>query len=222
VRPTSLPVARQGGGNGGGGTAAHEQHTSQPSASWETVTVVGEPARGRDQRTALRPLVARTRSPLARRAPWPSSLSVQEWSRAPLKARATRLLAPLHPPEAGWIRRGAAGQHVVEHVALAGGIVGARGAPRLQLRFLLSARDRDAALFPPEEALLQGGLGARTAAPPDARPRPLLCGRGRELLLIGFAARRLFAQRGGFPPASAHSGGHQDRWLTPRAPHRLG
>jgi hypothetical protein len=50
-------------GNGCTGTAAHEKDTYQPSASLETVTVLLVPSTGRDQRTAMRPIVFNTREP---------------------------------------------------------------------------------------------------------------------------------------------------------------
>jgi hypothetical protein len=56
------------------GTSAQEQQTYQPSASRETVTVLMVPCTGRDQRTAIRPILERTSEPFSSRAPLPYSL----------------------------------------------------------------------------------------------------------------------------------------------------
>jgi hypothetical protein len=66
-----------GAGSGCVGTAAQEHDTYQPSASLETVIVLGAPWRGRLRLTATRPILLSTRTPLSNRAPLPHSLSVQ-------------------------------------------------------------------------------------------------------------------------------------------------
>ena len=62
------------GGKGCIGTSAQEKQAYQPSASLEIVTVLGVPSIGRDQRTAMRPILERTRKPLSSVAPLPNSL----------------------------------------------------------------------------------------------------------------------------------------------------
>ena len=62
------------GGSGCIGMSAQENETYQPSASRLIVTVLGVPSKGRDQRTAMRPILDRTRKPLSSRAPLPNSL----------------------------------------------------------------------------------------------------------------------------------------------------
>ncbi len=82
----SMPVARPVGGRGWAGTSAHEMATYQPSASLETVIVLGVPSMGRDQWTLMRPIFESTRQPLSSRAPLPYSLQVKERQRLrPLK-----------------------------------------------------------------------------------------------------------------------------------------
>src|SRR2546429_673089 len=49
-----MPVSRPVRGSGCAGTSAQENATYQPSASLKMVTVLGVPAIGRDQRTAIR------------------------------------------------------------------------------------------------------------------------------------------------------------------------
>ena len=73
-RPTALPVSLPVRGTGWVGASAQEQATYQPSASGERVTVVGVPAWGRLQRTALRPSLDRTKHPWSRVAPVPNCL----------------------------------------------------------------------------------------------------------------------------------------------------
>jgi hypothetical protein len=55
----SLPSGERGSGSVG--TSAHEYETYQPSASLEMVTVLIVPWIGRDQRTAMRPILLKTR-----------------------------------------------------------------------------------------------------------------------------------------------------------------
>jgi hypothetical protein len=49
------------------GTSAQEKHPYQPSASRDVVTALGVPSVGRDQRTALRPILLSTRKPVSKR-----------------------------------------------------------------------------------------------------------------------------------------------------------
>ena len=72
--PRSIPVSCPVGGKGCTGTSAQEKQTYQPSASRLIVTVLGVPSRGRDQRTAIRPIFESTRKPLSSVAPLPNSL----------------------------------------------------------------------------------------------------------------------------------------------------
>src|SRR5262249_9582609 len=72
LRPTAPPVSRPVGGSGGRGTSAQEQPTYQPSASLLTLAGGTVPIRGRDQRTAIRPLLDRPKKPVSSRAPVPN------------------------------------------------------------------------------------------------------------------------------------------------------
>ena len=72
--PKSMPVSSPVSGKGCTGTSAQEKQTYQPSASLEIVTVFGVPSKGRDQRTAILPILERTRNPLSSVAPLPYSL----------------------------------------------------------------------------------------------------------------------------------------------------
>ena len=80
--PRSIPVSCPVDGKGWTGTSAQEKQTYQPSASRESVTVLGVPSNGRDQRTAIRPIFDKTRKPLSTVAPLPNSLYVNEWERS--------------------------------------------------------------------------------------------------------------------------------------------
>jgi hypothetical protein len=73
-RPRSMPVSWYVGGKGCAGTSAQEKQTYQPSGSRLIVTVLGVPASGRDQRTAIRSILNRARKPFSRVAPLPNSL----------------------------------------------------------------------------------------------------------------------------------------------------
>jgi hypothetical protein len=71
-RPRSMPVSLPVGGMGWSGTSAHENTAYQPTASCETVTVLGVPSIGRLHRTASRPILESTRKPFASCAPLPN------------------------------------------------------------------------------------------------------------------------------------------------------
>src|SRR5262249_53725909 len=71
--PTSIPTSRPVGDTSWVGACAQEQHTDQPCASRETVTVLLVPATGRLQRTAIHPILARAKQPLSNWAPLPYS-----------------------------------------------------------------------------------------------------------------------------------------------------
>ena len=70
IYPRLLPSV----GKGCIGTSAQEKQTYQPSASRLIVTVLGVPSSGRDQRTAIRPILERTRKPFSSVAPLPNCL----------------------------------------------------------------------------------------------------------------------------------------------------
>jgi hypothetical protein len=82
AREGQRPVSRPVRGNGWVGTSAQEKQTYQPSASLLIVTVLIVPCTGRDQRTAMHPILDKTSEPLSRRAPLPSSLKVKECQRS--------------------------------------------------------------------------------------------------------------------------------------------
>jgi hypothetical protein len=104
-----------------------------------------------------------------------------------LVAREARLLAALHPAEERLIGPVQPRQHVLQHVAVDGGVLREFRPNGLQLGFLLVAGDGDAAALPGGDALLQGRVVERAAAPEHVLQRPLLGRRGARLLLIGFA-----------------------------------
>jgi hypothetical protein len=54
----------------------------QPSASLDTVAVLGVPSTGRLPRSAIRPILERTKKLLSRVAPLPHSLEVKEGQRS--------------------------------------------------------------------------------------------------------------------------------------------
>src|SRR5262249_30668963 len=74
LKPRAMPASCPVAGSGCTGMSAHEKQTYQPSASLETVTVLGVPSIGRDQRRATRPILERTRYLLSSVAPLPNSL----------------------------------------------------------------------------------------------------------------------------------------------------
>src|SRR5262249_40199612 len=67
--PLSCPLS----GPGRAGTCAHEKPPYQPSASRRRGTVLIIPSRPRAQRTPMRPLLDRTRTPCSSRTPLPYS-----------------------------------------------------------------------------------------------------------------------------------------------------
>src|SRR5262249_47954458 len=76
-----MPVSWPVGGTGWTGTSAQEQQPYHPSASWLSVTVLLLPTTGRLQRTALRPILDKTRDPFSHRAPLPYAWYVKECQR---------------------------------------------------------------------------------------------------------------------------------------------
>jgi hypothetical protein len=113
---------------------------------------------------------------LSSRAPLPNSLAellVGEAVEAiaALEAREARLLsslAPVHPGEVRLIGRVEPGEHVLQDVAVDGGVVGHLRADGLQLGFLVVAGDGAVAPLPGGDALLQRGVVERTAQPQHA------------------------------------------------------
>src|SRR5262245_4455438 len=140
---------------------------------------------------------------------------------APPEAREPRLLARLHPPEERLIGLVEACAHVLQHMAVDGRVLRHGLADGLDFCFLLVARERDVATCPGRDALFQGGVVKRAAAPQDALQLPLLGGGGPKLFLVGLAAC-LVAHTRIFQPGTTTSGGHQDFWLKPGAPNRQG
>src|SRR5215472_12961760 len=116
-----MPVSCSVAGSGWTGTSAQENDTYQPSASRLTVTVVRVPWRGRDQRTAMRPIFANTREPFSSRAPLPYSLEgegVEAATVAPLEAGETGLFSGRDAPEERLIGPNQSGEHVLQHMAM--------------------------------------------------------------------------------------------------------
>jgi hypothetical protein len=104
-----------------------------------------------------------------------------------------------------------------------------------QLRFLLVAREADAAMWHRSQAVMRCSRACSRAALESVRQRQKrhktrssahLRRRGPQLLLVGLAACGVIAHVGVVPPASTTSEGHQDVWLRPKPPasppHRLG
>src|SRR5260370_25316986 len=108
-----------------------------------------------------------------------------------MKAGEAGLLAIGEPPEERLIRLVQAGQHVLEHGDVGGGVVGRVRAQGFQLGFLAVAREGHAALPPQRDALLKRGVIEGATAPQDTLKFPLLGGRRLEFLLVGLAHARL-------------------------------
>jgi hypothetical protein len=134
----------------------------------------------------------------------------------PVEAGEPWLLAIRYPLEEGLIRLVQPGQVILQHVAVDGCVFRERLADVLQLRFLLVAREADVAALPGGDALLKRRVVERATAPQDALKLALLLGRRPEFLLVGPAARRLFAHTWVFPSLSTRAVEGQDFWLTPR------
>src|SRR5262249_32568405 len=94
------------------------------------------------------------------------------------------LLARLHSLEECLVGCVQASEHILEHLRVEGGGCGKRGAPVLEVGFLLGAGDALALpAAPPGDPLLQGNVMEDTAMPQDALQVPLLLwGRGECLL----------------------------------------
>jgi hypothetical protein len=73
---------------------------------------------------------------------------------APLEAREPRLRAPLDATEERLLGLLQPRQHVLQHMRVDGGVLRECGPHRLQLGFLLEARDGGMALLPGGDALL--------------------------------------------------------------------
>src|SRR5260221_12241584 len=109
-----------------------------------------------------------------------------------LKTREAGPLAMCHPTEEGLIRLVQSGQHVLEHVAVDASILRHVRPDVLQFSGLLIARNGHAALFPHGDAGVTSRVMERATAPQDALQLSLLCGRGSQLFLVGFAASGRF------------------------------
>ena len=79
--PRSIPVSWPVSDKGCTATSAQEKQTYQPSTSRLIVTVFAVPSNARDRRTATRPILDRTRTPLSSLAPAPYCLQVKLASR---------------------------------------------------------------------------------------------------------------------------------------------
>jgi hypothetical protein len=142
--PRSMPVAWPVSGTGCTGTAAHEKQTYQPSASVESVTVLGAPSNGRDQRT--RPADGETpdfrqdqesrreRGPIATRFGGERVGAV-----ASLVARDPRLLARLQAAKECLLRLVASCQHIWQDRRVEGGVLRKRSTDVFAVSFLLVA-----------------------------------------------------------------------------------
>ena len=135
---------------------------------------------------------------------------------APLEAGKARLLPRLHAPEERLVRLVEPGQHVLQHVAVDGGVFWHLGPDGFQLGFLGQARDGDVAALPGGEALLKRRVVERATAPEHGLQRPFLGGRRAQFLLVGLAHARL-VHASLFQPGSANAVHHQDCWLKPQS-----
>ena len=110
---------------------------------------------------------------------------------AALQAWEARLLASGYPAEERVLRRVQPRQHILQHVAMQGGVVRELGTNGLELGFLLRARaagqtwQRTQAVLRWSRATLERVRQRHTTH--DALQRTLLSGRGLELLLGGLA-----------------------------------
>src|SRR5215472_739780 len=186
--PTSMPVSRPVSGSGSMGTSAHQKETYHPSAALLIVTVLIVPWIGRDQRAAIRPIFARIREPLSRRAPLPYSF-VGERVVAILAVESGKagLLAAGHAAEEGVIGLLQARQHILHDMRVEGAVFGQLRPQGFQLAFLLIARDGHAALLPQEDALRKRSVVEDATAPQDLRKLALLCVHRPQLLLSSFS-----------------------------------
>jgi hypothetical protein len=77
---------------------------------------------------------------------------------AALEAREASLLTPLHAAEEGLVGLIQPRQHVLQHVAVDGGVLGERRPDVLEFRFLLVARDGHVAALIGGNALFEGNI----------------------------------------------------------------
>jgi hypothetical protein len=171
----------------------------------------GLPSLGRDQWTAIRPILESTRTPWSRVAPLPNALTVQECQRVPGRPLKRgnpaffppSLLAALKTAEEGLIRLVEPRQDILHEMRVEGGVRWACGthrlqlgfnsaSTRLQLGFLLEPRKGDVAAAGGGAALLWGRVGARAAAPEHLLQRPRWGGCRAQLLLDRLAHGWLF------------------------------
>src|SRR5262249_52920863 len=137
------------------------------------------------------------------------------WKRSPpLEAREAGPLSPLQPPQERLIGLLQAGQDVVEHVAVDGGVLRERCPDRLQLGFPLVARDGGLTPLPGREALFEGYRVEPTAPPQDTLELPLLVGSGLERVLAGLG-QAVLVQSPLFGLAAARSATGRSCWLKP-------
>src|SRR5262245_316838 len=101
-----------------------------------------------------------------------------------LNAREPRHVPRLPATEEGLLRLVQASQHILEDVAVDGGVLRHLRTKRLQLGFLLIAGEGNAPLSVEEEALLQCGVIERAAAPRYTLPLLLLHRRGSVYLSV--------------------------------------
>ena len=104
-----------------------------------------------------------------------------------------RLFSIRQAAEERLVRLVQAGQHVLQDMAMAmamdAGVLWHLRAPGFQLGFLLRAREGDVAALPGGDALFQGGVLERAAAPQDELKLALLAGCRPQFLLERLAHR---------------------------------
>jgi hypothetical protein len=84
-----------------------------------------------------------------------------------MKAGEAWFFTILDAAEEGLVRLVQAGQDILQHMAVDGGVFRELLTDRLQLGFLLIPREGDVAALPGGDALFQGGVVERATAPQD-------------------------------------------------------
>src|SRR5262249_2898696 len=105
-----------------------------------------------------------------------------------MKAGEPRLFALGHAAEEGVIRLVQPRQHLLQHMAVEGGVLREGGAHLFAFALLLQTGGRAPLPAPPPgDALFEGDVVERATAPQDALQRTLLGRRGPQLLLVRLA-----------------------------------
>jgi hypothetical protein len=109
-----------------------------------------------------------------------------------LIARESGSLSTLDTTEERLVGLVQTGQHILQHMAMDGGILWHSGANVLEFGFLLKTRAGDPHALPGGDALFQRRVVERATQSKHTPKRPLLFRRGLEFVLVGLAYRWLF------------------------------